>query len=270
MEIGKSYLIDKIMHSVWCIKPFYLNNIISVIEKKINDPKFYVQLYEERESKREQPSYVQILPSRKTAILNIEGTLIPKCSFIDSLCGMVSTIKLIDEFEILEKNDSIEKIILYIDSPGGTVTGIGELAEIINNSKKEVIAYTDNVAASGAYLIFAAAKKSYALPSAEIGSIGAYITIIKEKTNAEMEYIIIGEEEGKLFGHPNVPITDDERTYFKNSVHEVYEWFNAKISNFRKVDLEVVKATKSLSYQAISAPEWMIDGFMTASGLNLT
>lgn len=265
MEIGNSFLLKSFSNSVWCIKPSALDNMVKVINSKYaNDPKIFAALIMDKGIKNEKNDIIS--KQGNTAIVNIEGTLVPKCSWIDSMCGLVSTLEIISQVEKLELDYSIENVIYYLDTPGGIVNCIGELAELINNSTKNTIAYTDNMACSAGYVIAASTKKFYAMPSAEVGSIGACVTLIKEK-NTELDYFIMGEGEQKLFGNPNVPVTSNELDFYKDKVHESYEWINNTVAKFRNVDIESVKSTKSGYFMASVAPEWMIDGQMTSSEL---
>jgi ClpP class serine protease len=265
MEIGNSFLIKNFTNSVWCMKPSALDNMVKVINSKyMNDPKILAALIMDKEIKNERSNIVT--KQGNTAIVNIEGTLVPKCSWLDAACGLVSTFEIMSQVEILELDYSIDKVIYYIDTPGGVINGIGELAELINNSSKNTIAYADNMACSAGYVLASSAKRFYTLPSAEIGSIGACVTLIKEK-NTELDYFIMGEGEQKLFGNPNVPVTNDELNFYKDKVHESYEWINNTVAKYRSIDVESVKSTKSGYFMASVAPEWMIDGQMTSSEL---
>lgn len=76
--------------------------------------------------------------------------------------------------EKFEADETVEKIILDIDSPGGEVAGVFELADRIRAAKKPVVAYTRSIAASAAYLLFSSAQYRVAHYGAWLGSVGAY------------------------------------------------------------------------------------------------
>ncbi|MFZ4548211.1 MAG: S49 family peptidase [Bacteroidales bacterium] len=75
-----------------------------------------------------------------------------------------------------DKNPNITSIILYIDSPGGTVDGTQAFADIIKSSQTPVVAFVDGCMASAALWIGTSARYVIAQnPTTEIGSIGVMV-----------------------------------------------------------------------------------------------
>ena len=77
-------------------------------------------------------------------------------------------------------DETIERIHLDVDSPGGTIDGVQDLAEDIRaaRGKKTITAHASDIAASAAYWIGSQAEKFTAGSSAAIGSIGVYTTLV--------------------------------------------------------------------------------------------
>ncbi len=75
--------------------------------------------------------------------------------------------------------DGIAAVVLRISTPGGTVAASDEISHIIREfgRSKPVYVYTNELLASGGYYIAASAKKIYAAPQAEVGSIGVIYQI---------------------------------------------------------------------------------------------
>ena len=254
----KSYVLDYFNNSVWNIKPQNLKTIAGIITSKIvgNGLVNLIQA-EPAELKSD---LVQVY--HRTGILNIEGVLVPKASWLDSMCGFISTLELNHQFNMLVDSPNIDKIVLYFDSPGGVSTGIYEFAENIyqNRNKKEIVSFTDVDMCSAAFWLGSAASKVIATPSSEIGSIGTYIALIKEKPES-MEYDIyfIQAGDNKLYGNPNIPVTESEKQYFQDKVNTNNNLFVEAISKFRNVSKEKVLETKASYYDSLSAPDWMYD-----------
>jgi len=85
------------------------------------------------------------------------------------------------EAELREAHASdCDAIVLAIRSPGGYVNKVPEVARLIDRiaEDKPVFAYTDTYMASAAYWIGASADMIYAAPSADVGSIGAYVEML--------------------------------------------------------------------------------------------
>lgn len=261
MVIGNSFLIQHFMNSVWLIHPEKLKTMTEVLVKKATEDMDGSLNLLKLEPKEQKPAYVQRVG--RIAVLNIEGVLVPKASWLDTLCGFVSTIELQNQFETLVADPTIERIVIYLDSPGGISIAIPEFANAIYEarSEKEIVAFTDYYMCSAAYWLGAAAEQLVVTPSSIIGSIGTYISLIKEKPETnEYDIHIIQAGENKLFGSPDTPLTDDEITYFQQKVDQHYETFTETMAQYRNISQEEIKNTKASYYTSgEDAPNWMYD-----------
>lgn len=97
-------------------------------------------------------------------------------------CGSVGTQSIGDQIMLANANPGVSAIILRIDSPGGSVAGTQELADVILESKKPVVAYADGMMCSAAMWIGSSAKYRIASSkTAVIGSIGTMCSWIDFK-----------------------------------------------------------------------------------------
>jgi len=74
-------------------------------------------------------------------------------------------------------NDSIEAVVLRVDSPGGPVDSSEEFYLAVNRTASEVpvVAYVEGTAASGGYYGIAPADEIIVKPSSTVGSIGVVV-----------------------------------------------------------------------------------------------
>jgi signal peptide peptidase SppA len=79
-----------------------------------------------------------------------------------------------DALDAAAANKDVGAIVIPTDSPGGTVRGTPETAaKVAEVAKiKPVVAYVDGMNASAAYWITSQASRVWAMPSADLGSIG--------------------------------------------------------------------------------------------------
>jgi signal peptide peptidase SppA len=124
-----------------------------------------------------------------TGVLFLEGPLVPRADNFVEASGIVSTERLTSEFRALSENAAIKDILIVVDSPGGAVTGIAELAETIAGCDKKVTAYVTGMAASAAYWIASAADEMIASPTATAGSIGTILTVRVKKDEDTVEIV---------------------------------------------------------------------------------
>jgi len=140
---------------------------------------------------------------------------------------------------------AVKKILLDIDSPGGSVDGVLDLSDFIFSlrGQKEIIAYANGQMCSAAYWLGSAANKIYASRGAMIGSIGIYAvvsdwTVAKHKAGINTEVIIAGKN--KAVGHPDRPFTQEAREVIQERVDEVYDLFVAAVARNRSMSTEDV------------------------------
>jgi len=257
-SVGNSFLVQHFTDTVWMLRAEKLKIMTEVILNKVAEDGSLALLQAEP-PKGEKIDVVQ--RRGDIAILNIEGVLVPKASWLDTQCGFTSTLGLHHEFNGLVQDSSVNRIVLYFDTPGGSMIGIEEFANSVfeARSKKEIVAFTDVEMCSAGYIIGAAAEHRIATPSACIGSIGVYTSIIKEKADkSDFDVHIVQAGENKLFGSPVIPMTEKELAYFQDRVDIAYEGMTKQISTFLEVSQDEVKGTEGSFYDASNAPEWMI------------
>lgn len=116
--------------------------------------------------------------------------------------------------------------------------GTPEAADSVRlaNLRKPVLAYADGLVCSAAYWIASQASAIYAMPSAEVGSIGAYMAIMDYTRAAEMEGIRVemfrsGKHKG--MGYPGTSLRDDQREMLQAQVMDIAAKFKAAVRSGR-------------------------------------
>ena len=148
----------------------------------------------------------------------------------------------------LMENDNNKGILLYIDSPGGTVYESDELylklMEYKEVTSRPVYAYFASQACSGGYYIAMAADKIYANRNCWTGSIGVIVSL----TNCKKLYDKLGIKEiditsgdNKAMGSAGLDLTDEQYDILQSLVDEAYEQFAGIVSEGRNMDMATVK-----------------------------
>lgn len=133
----------------------------------------------------------------------------------------------------------IERVVLDINSPGGSVIGVPESAARVAalTKVKEVRSFVDVMACSAAQYIAAQADITECAPSAMMGSIGVYLSVVDATRWAEIEGYkveIIRAGNFKAMGNPFKPLTDAERELLQARVNEIHAEFKAAVNVGRK------------------------------------
>lgn len=183
----------------------------------------------------------------RVAVVQIFGTIAQRLSAVEEASGGVSTEKIGNAIDAAVADPGVRKILLQIDSPGGSVYGVQELAAKIReaNATKKVVAVADPVAASAAYWLAAQASECYVTPSGMAGSIGVIMEHCDESQANETEgvkttLITAGEFKGE--GHPASPLTDDARANLQSIVDSYYGAFVKDVAKGRGVSEAKVKS----------------------------
>jgi protease-4 len=182
---------------------------------------------------------------KKIAVLDLRGP-------ITSSEGLI---KIIHDYR---DDPTVAAVVVYIDSPGGSVTASNELyTELIKLKKKDkkVYAYMSTVAASGGYYVACAADKIYANPGTLTGSIG----VIMMFTNMEGLFGKVGLSVNTIksgrykdIGSPYRPMTPEEEALLGETVDDIYQQF---------VDIVVASRRKAIETKLRDVGEKMPTGY---------
>ncbi len=183
------------------------------------------------------------------ATLHVEGTIAENSNSSLLSTGAYDHDYLIKTIDKLGNDPSNTGILLFINSPGGSVTASDEmylaLKEYKNRTHRPVYAYYHNMAASGGYYISMAADKIYADRNAWTGSIGVTIGSIYDATELlnklGIRAVHIDSGVNKAMGSPTAPLTDEQAAIFKGLVDEAYEQFLAIVAEGRKMNIETLR-----------------------------
>ncbi len=203
------------------------------------------------------------------AVIPVVGTIMQRAGMIEMCGGGISVQTITRSLREAQADETVGQILLEIDSPGGSVYGVAELAAEIARSSKPVVAIANSLAASAAYWIGCAATEFYCTPSGEVGSIGVWQA--HEDWSAAMEQAgikttLISAGKYKVEGNPYESLSAEARDFMQSRVQDYYDAFVKGVARGRKVSVEAVRSGmgqgRVLGAQAALA-ENMVDGVMT-------
>lgn len=175
------HVLSRVTGSLWLITEDALANLSAVLEARINYPEARVRLgagasYDD--DKDDAPPQ-RLRGARPTdAVIPVSGFLGKRLSMMEAMCGATDVDWIWQAFDDAQANPAVQRIVLHIDSPGGTVTGIPELAaRMADEKRKPLIAVSDTLIASAAYWLASAADEIRITPTTEVGSIGVVMQV---------------------------------------------------------------------------------------------
>ena len=218
--------------------------------------------YDPKELFEVEPVYQQV---GGVAIINICGTILPTCSKLEKMLGAVSCKEIRVAVQRSQQDADIKAVIFNIESGGGVVQGVPETGEAIKalSAIKPTMTYTGECMASAAYWLGAQAGSIIASPSAMIGSIGVYLSVLTMEKSLALEGVevtILRAGKYKTLGISAKDLTAEEKEDLQEGVDKTYADFVAAVSH-RGLATETMQGEV---YDAIEAANLkLIDGTQT-------
>jgi signal peptide peptidase SppA len=187
------------------------------------------------------------------AIIPIEGTLVHKAYGLDAESGMRSYVDIQNEVEDAATDPAVKGILLDVNSLGGEVAGIFELADTIYaaRSAKPIFAVANANAFSGAYLLASGAEQIYTGQSSGLGSIGVIVTHLDMSANDEQrgyKYTIIHAGARKADFNPHTPLTEEARAAIEAELNRTYGMLVKAVARNRRLPEGAVRDTEAGRY----------------------
>jgi len=179
------------------------------------------------------------------AVISITGPISKRYSFISWLMNGSSVGWIEHTFMEAQEDPKVEAIVLNIDSPGGTVSGMETLSGTIYEGckQKPVVAYANGLMASAAYWVGSAARKIVAESTAQVGSIGVMMVhsdYSEEDRKYGVKRTILTAGKYKAFGNDMEPLSREAREYLEGHLDYFYSLFVDTVARNRGVSVETV------------------------------
>ena len=200
---------------------------------------------------------IEIFKSFNFSSENANGPVLPKGEYIAKIfiTGVIqeenktySQKWLLNTISALEKDDNNKGIILFIDSPGGSVYESDEAYLALlqyQKSNKPVWAYMGSLAASGGYYISCGAQYICANRNTLTGSIGVIagesvdLTELMANLGIKSKTFTAGRNKNML--NYNSPLTEEHEQIMQSIADECYEQFTSIVALNRKIPIRDVK-----------------------------
>jgi len=225
---------NRITGDPWAITETSLHAILEIAKRENESP----QAVAAKLGRDLQNSYNATIRDN-VAVIPVTGPLFRYANIFTSISGASSYELIARDFIASIENPEVKAILLDIDSPGGEVNGVSELASMIYEARgtKPIIAYASGDAASGAYWIASAADEIVMSETSALGSIGVVgIYSGKDKESGEVE-IISSQSPYKRLD----PTTDDGKAKLQSRIDAMAEVFIENIARNRGTGTEDVK-----------------------------
>lgn len=238
--------IPDVLTSPWAILPEKLLEIQAVYGAHLRGEQIDIAAVEARLGKplinQDQGYHVQ----DGVAIIPMSGVIGKKMNMMTQISGGASTQLIERDIKAALNDSSVNSILLHIDSPGGTVDGTQNLADVVKmaGTHKPVVAFADGVMASAAYWIGSAATEIVASSNTtQVGSIGvvtSHTDTSKAQENAGIKTTEISAGKYKRIASQNAPLSKEGAAMLQDQVDQLYTIFVDAVAENRGTDVETV------------------------------
>jgi protease-4 len=181
-------------------------------------------------------------------IVKVEGVIMPGEAPIPSPfssdSGGAYSQEVIENLKNAEANKSVKAIILFVDSPGGSVFASDEIALQIKQMTKPVITAMGSLAASGGYYIAAPTQEIWASPhtlTCSIGVISQFLNLEEFAQEYGITAITVKSGQFKDTGNPFREFTPEDEALWQAIINEAYGSFVKIVADGRQMSEEEVR-----------------------------
>ena len=245
-------LIAEFLSTPWALMPERLNAVSAVMARWSSHAPASAEVLAgidtdklAREARRQTATSVS---GGGIAVLPLYGVITQRGNMIEDVSGpgSVSTQKFAAALRQALADESVSQILIDIDSPGGSVYGVTELADeiVAARAQKPIIAIANSLAASAAYWIGCSASEFYVTPGGEVGSIGVWQAHFDYSQALAAEGVtptLISAGTYKVEGNPYAPLEPEAQAFMQSRVDDYFLTFSKAVAKGRGVPIAQVR-----------------------------
>lgn len=144
-----------------------------------------------------------------------------------------------------EHDPKVLRIVLRMDTPGGTVSGTDELANAIASTTVPVMVHASGMLASAGMWVASAADNISATPMTAVGSIGVYSVIVDSSKAAEdagYKVHVVSSGGVKGAGVDGAPVSDEAIEAERKFISKINDTFVNAVATGRGLSVDAVSA----------------------------
>src|SRR5215471_12451350 len=203
------------------------------------------------------------------AILQVAGVISKRFDWLAAACGFATYEGLGASLQSALSDYRVRAILLDVDSPGGQVDGMLDLADQIlaARSKMPVWSVANSVATSAAYALAGSAEKLYLPRLAQVGSIGAVMIHIDQSAQDQargLKYSAVFSGTRKMDGWDHAALSTEARAAFQGRVDHCRDALCDLVGRQGRMSAKDALATEAAVYSDSDAVEAKLaDGIRT-------
>jgi ClpP class serine protease len=203
------------------------------------------------------------------AILQVAGVISKRFDWLAAACGFATYEGLGASLQSALSDYRVRAILLDVDSPGGQVDGMLDLADEILAARTKIPVWSvaNSVAASAAYALAASAEKLYLPRLGQVGSIGAVMIHIDQSAQDQargLKYSAVFSGTRKMDGWDHAALSSEARAAFQGRVDHCRDALCELVGRQGRMSAKDALATEAAVYSDRDAVEAKLaDGIRT-------
>lgn len=237
MSVKTSRVLQAAIAEPWAITADGLDLVLSVASRENTISIEALEAYRSEHV----PHSERLAKRGSVAIIEAKGPMLRRANMFSAISGATSYDILSRDLQVALDDPSIKSIVLDLDTPGGEVTGVDELAKAIKaaSSVKRVVAYVGGSAASAGYWLASQASEIVIAETAILGSIGVRAAL-KDTSKKDAEAGNIEFISSKAPGKRTDLSTDEGRNRIQRTIDALESVFIDTVARGRKVSQDKV------------------------------
>lgn len=217
-----------ILNSPWAIISDRLDEIIEIYSTHLRGEKIDITAVEARVGKKLDNERQAYAVQGGTAVIPVEGVIAKRANLFMEISGGTSTQMLAKDFQAALDDPEVHSIVLAIDSPGGTVDGTQEIADMVLGARgqKPIIAHADGMMASAAYWIGSGADRIFIAGDTtavgSIGVVGRHVDYSEADKAKGIKVTEITSGKYKRIASEHGPLTPEGHSYLQSHTDHIY------------------------------------------------
>lgn len=225
----------------WAMEPAAAEQCYGILARSISDPAAAAAIAEHRAvllgSGQPLAERSAAIVRDGVAVIPVAGPIFRYADMFSAISGGATITSLAADLTLAMRHPAVSAVVLHVDSPGGEITGVAELARHIAayRRQKPLIAYGEGMVCSAAYWLAAACDSIAIGETAIVGSIGVVQVVAQGRGAIE---IVSSQSPDKRLD----ATTESGRAKMQATVDALADVFVADVARYRGVSPDTVLA----------------------------
>jgi capsid assembly protease len=192
-------------------------------------------------------------PEGAIAVIDVMGSLVHRARGMQAESGVASYEAIGEHLKRLRADPRVGGILLRIDSPGGEVAGVYELARAVRETAqaKPMWSLIDGMGLSAGYLIASQTSRILLGSHSAVGSVGVILIHLDQSKADEqrgLKFTVLKRGSHKDDLNPHAPLSDSAMQFANKLLDREYDLFIEQVAQGRRIAEKKLRATEASIY----------------------